>query len=291
MSCYYTISDMISMKAGENYLSESVLECIENLNNSIVDTTTKSSKYDRRKNNDYRVKHQQQFKSTVIKKTESDLDLHVNNIRISMNKVSVNNMDQHRDVIMKSLECLKSMNQEMKPIYFNILNTASSNRFGYKLYIEIIKSIIEVNNDFDIVLQQWLIDYENTIKEIKYVSGETDYDAFCNYNKVNDKNKSKTAFIIELFVEKLLDEDFMHSMIDNIIHILNEWSLQKDKTNEIEEIIELLYIIASKQKVLGEHYVLKLHDFIGYKKEDPDKYGHISSRSIFRSMDIVDLMK
>ena len=137
MSCYYTISDMISMKVGENYLSESVLECIENLNNSIVDTTSKPSKYDRRKNNDYRVKHQRPFKSTVIKKTETDLDVHIHNIRISMNKVSVNNMVQHRDVIMKSLEDLKSMNQEMKPIYFNILNTASSNRFGYKLYIEI----------------------------------------------------------------------------------------------------------------------------------------------------------
>lgn len=291
MSCYYTISDMFSLKIGENHLSESVLECIENLNNSIVDTTTKPSKYDRRKNNDYRVKHQHQFKSTVIKKTETDLDVHINNIRISMNKVSANNMAQHRDAIMKSLEDLKSMNQEMKPIYFNILNTASSNRFGYKSYIEIIKGIIEVNGDFDIVLQQWLIDYENTIKEIKYVSGDSDYDAFCNYNKVNDKSKSKTGFIIELFIEKLLDEDFMHSMIDNMIEILNEWSIQKDKTNEIEEIVELLYIIASKHKALGEYFVSKIHSFIRSKKEDPDKYGHISSRSIFRSMDIVDLMK
>lgn len=289
MSCYYTISDMFSLKTSGNHLSESVLECIEILNNSIVDTTTKSSKYDRKKNNDYRVKHH--FKSTPVKKTETDLDVHINNIRISMNKVSTNNIEQHRDVILKSLVYLKSMNQEMKPIYFNILNTASSNRFGYKSYIEIMKSIIKANHDFDIVLQQWIIDYKNSIKEIQYVSGDTDYDAFCNYNKINDKSKSKTAFIIELFIEKLLDQDFMYSLIDNMIQIMNEWSIHKDKINEVEEIIELLYIFASKHKALGEYFVSKIHAFIRSKKEEPDKYGHISSRSIFRSMDIVDLIK
>lgn len=281
---------MHSVKILEKCLADSVLECIQNLENIVSENTRRQNhRYERRRTNDFHPKPT--FQQTVIKKADTDLDAKINEIRVAMNKVSAKNKDQQKEVILNALAELKSMEQEMRSVYFMILNIASSNKFVCEVYMDIINDIMTMNRDFDIVLQRWYDDYMRTITIIKYTSGESDYDAFCQYNKTNDTLKAKTSFIVELYKSNILDKDNMNLISSFILTILFEWCEMDDKTNELEELIELLYIIVSKDKSLGLIFKIDVQKIVKMKKDHPERYKNISSRATFRSMDILDLMQ
>lgn len=281
---------MHSVKILEKCLADSVLECIKNLENIVSENTRKQNhRFDRKRTNEFQPKPT--FQKTVIKKPETDIDAKINELRVAMNKVSAKNKEQQQEIILSVLAELKSMQQEMHNIYFMILNIASSNKFACEMYMDIISSIMHANRDFDIVLQKWYDDFMKIIRGIKYVSGEDDYDAFCQYNKINDSLKAKISFIVELCKTNLLDKDNMNLISSFILATLFEWCDVENKINEIEELIELLYIIVSKEKSLGLIFKIDIEKIIKMKKEHPERSKNISSRSTFRSMDILDLMK
>jgi len=112
-----------------------------------------------------------------------------------------------------------------------------------------------------------------------------DYDTYCKYNKNNDLQKSTLLFFIFLCKENCFDyvdqiEEFLFSLInDNII--------SENKKNEVEELVENLYIYFSNNQ-----------DRIPVKKEHiesicakTDQKKSLSSRAKFRCMDIVDIVK
>lgn len=289
MSSYYTVHEMHSVKLLEKCLENSVLECIENLEHIVSESTRKQHRFDRKRSNDFRPR--QTFQQTIIKKPETDVDAKLNEIRVAMNKVSSKNKEQQQEILINALSELKAMNHEMRPVYFMILNVASSNKFGNEVYMDIIRSIMEKNSDFDITLQYWYDDYMRTIEGIKYASGDTDYDAFCQYNKTNDLLKARTSFIVELFKADILDREYMNSISMFIVTTMFVWCETGEKPNEVEELIELLYVIASKEKSLGFFFKIDMEKFGRLKKCNPEKYKAITSRSTFRSMDIIDLLK
>ena len=245
------------------------------------------------------------FKTTQLEKKEG-IDKLINDIRSSLNKISSKNYENHRDSI---LELLKTINNELtntennemiikenelKKVANAIFEIASNNKFYSELYAELYKDLINNYEIFDEILCEFINNYKESVKEIKYVDQNTDYDKFCEYNKTNDRRKALSTFIVNLMNKNIIDKTKVINIINNFQEIIFDYIDTSDKNNEVEEIGENLFILITTSKnhcnkldnwnEIIEN-VKKLSDM-----KTKDKKS-LSSRAKFKFMDILDDLK
>ena len=134
----------------------------------------------------------------------------------------------------------------------------------------------------------------NTLDRIRYIDPDTDYNGYCDVTKENDRRKAMSSYLINMMVNNLLSD----SDIIDILHLLqSRISVSIDEENKlylVEELTELLYIYTtSSAATLNKHEAwANIISFIEtcskYKAKD---HPSISSRVIFKYMDILDYLK
>ena len=241
---------------------------------------------------------QKAFKPTVMEKKEG-IDKTINDIRICLNKISNKNYETQRDIVIEYIEnIIKNQNgsdvTDINNIANSIFEIASTNKFYSELYATLYKELIYKFNIFNENINQILQQYKDDIINIRFVDPNTDYDLFCDNNKQNDKRKALTTFIVNLMKKNVIDI----SEIANIVLYLEDFVLKnidiENKNYEIEEITENLFLFISlavnelKLFVEWENIINNIKRFSQLKTKE---HLSISSRSIFKFMDILDKIK
>jgi hypothetical protein len=241
---------------------------------------------------------QKAFKPTVMEKKEG-IDKTINDIRICLNKISNKNYETQRDIVIEYIEnIIKNQNgsdvTDINNIANSIFEIASTNKFYSELYATLYKELIHKFNIFNENINQILQQYKDDIINIRFVDPNTDYDLFCDNNKQNDKRKALTTFIVNLMKKNVIDI----SEIANIVLYLEDFVLKnidiENKNYEIEEITENLFLFISlavnelKLFVEWENIINNIKRFSQLKTKE---HLSISSRSIFKFMDILDKIK
>ena len=141
-------------------------------------------------------------------------------------------------------------------------------------------------------------DYKNSLLTIEYVDPEKDYDEYCKYNKKNDIRKTTSLFILNLMKVELITKDEFLDLILYLLSLVEDYSILDDKKNEIEEIIENLYILIVtdfKEICSEESYrdkvIPNINHISNMKKLNNTLFKSITSRASFRCMDIIDSVK
>ena len=152
---------------------------------------------------------------------------------------------------------------------------------------------------------------ENTVQafltsldEIEYVDPNTNYDGFCAYGKKNESRKAVALFILHSFEYRFHFEEadileMIQICLDKIVahvHIAGLPSnITTTRVNEVEEIFEIVYIFittAYDKIASSELWTTRLfpqiQEISTYK---PKEYQNVSSRAIFKVMDILDFIK
>jgi hypothetical protein len=140
--------------------------------------------------------------------------------------------------------------------------------------------------------------YANSVKDIQYFNPENDYERYCVNNKVNDARKATAVFLVNLMKEDVLQVTRVLNIIVSFQTLLMEYIDQEEKTNEVDEITEILFLLIKEGKSTydvcqGEYiwkFVIKQNIDILSKYSKKDKKS-LSSRAIFKYIDMAALIK
>ena len=265
------------------------------------------------------------FKATVIEKKEG-LEKQTNDIRVCLNKISNKNYLQQRDAIFELIERIVdhensatslhsqpiAMNglsvdnlgfappaaalQNLQHVSQSIFDIASSNKFYSELYAELYKDLIGKFSLFSAFIINLIDEYYESMNAIKNIDSNEDYNLYCENNKINDKRKATSMFIVNLMKKGVLPKiDVLNLVIrmqENVIAMVDI----DDKTYEIDEITENLFILITlvvndTDTVDGDftdmfHRICENTETCSkYKTKD---HKSISSRAIFKYMDMLD---
>jgi hypothetical protein len=318
----YTLSDIqtIFQNGFEYTLPDTIVQTlarIENeINNSAIKkmyattTTTTTTNYEtipRNKpipnnhNHNHRLNKEKElswenirsFKITKIDKKEGT-DKIMNDIRICLNKMSNKNYDTQKTSIFELLSSMDSESEKEK-VAITIFDIASTNKFYSEMYAKIYKDLIDIYPIFQTLLNDFLLQFLSTVSDLKYVDPNVDYDAFCNYNKLNDKKKATAVFIIHMMKQSVL---LPRDILDIIQHLIIKIELCMNselQLNELEEMTELVNlfvlegytflssIVADDSSEIWQQILVKIREFSQLKVKDRKS---LSSRVIFKYMDL-----
>jgi DNA-binding phage protein len=187
------------------------------------------------------------FKATKIDKKEG-IDKLMNDIRICLNKITTKNYNTQKDQIIEYIHNMVAENDEnllddMSKVVKSIFDIASTNKYFSELYANLYKELCDKYPDFKSVIEVYITEYKDGIREIIYVDSSVDYDKYCNYNKVNDKRKALSLFIVNLMKKKLVNTVEFIDIILYLQDLVFSYIDTPNKLNEVEEITENLFIL------------------------------------------------
>ena len=239
------------------------------------------------------------FKPTKIQ-TKEGIEKDINEIRMSLNKISNKSYETHRDLILTLVENLipPSDDQDSSEAVINlqrvaqfIFDIASTNKFYGEIYADLYKELVLKFEIFKTILLEFVSTYNETIKTIQYVDSNENYDAYCDYTKNNDKRRATAAFLILLMNRSVLDTATMVTLILHFQTIFTEYIHLENRANEVDEITEVLFILIPIGKeilsTLPEWNEYILPNLMAASKLKAKDLRSLSSRSVFKYMDLL----
>jgi hypothetical protein len=242
------------------------------------------------------------FKTTKIEKKEG-IDKKINDIRICLNKISAKNYDTQKETIFSHIQSFLEDSEEeeslrkdaLQKVATAIFDIASTNKFFSEIYAKLYKSLVELYPVFQEVLYSFVVHFMDSLQEIAYIDPNIDYDAFCAYNKKNDKRKASAVFLIHMMKLEILSISQVVPILSNLVAKIEENMEMVNRLNEVEEMTEVLFLFLQE----GYTFLLssssdtmvsifsKVRTFATYKIKEK---ASLSSRVIFKYMDLVTLM-
>ena len=280
----YTLEYFNNYKT-EYILSDDVLESIKNLRNSINITEKKNDRKMRKSNSDGNWEMLRNFKATKIVNNE-ETEKPSNDLRNILNKLSKGNINENVEKIKVILS--SQSNEELKKSVQLILQISCSNNFYSELYSKMMKEIIKITSIAKDELFYLIQNYVNNLKNIEYIDPNVNYDDFCKYNKQNDLQKSKLLFFMNLNKEEIIQSNELDNIEKSIFDSIEKNIIIENKKNEVEELIENLFVYYSNisNQINKEECMLKIKNIY----LDKEHALSLSSRGKFRCMDIIDII-
>ena len=330
-TCYYSLTDfqMFANASTQYSLPETVLQIISNLERELNVTTISASDqvtnrpvHDNRnrgggggggggkrrhisQNTVRRLDEQWEtvapLKPTVIQMAREGIDKLLSDLRNYLNKISTKTYENLKTNIFSTIQEImgnygdeKTPEQEadiQKIVHF-IFDTGCANKFYSELYAKLYKELIDQYDTFREVILPFIEKYVESIKEVKFVDQNKDYDGFCENNKKNEKRRATSVFIMNLFMNGILPADVIMNIFIQLQDMAIEYIEDASKTNEVEEITENIFLITSMgagalkpEPVWVSTIIPNIHRFASFKmKEKPG----LSSRAIFKYKDLVE---
>ena len=235
----------------------------------------------------------ERFKTTKIEKKEG-VEQKINEIRVALNKISNKNYDTQRDTILQII--VQIGDDDLEKIANAIFDIASTNKFYSEMYANLYKELMTLYPVFSSILDQFLNGFSQKVTDWKYVDPNTSsYDEVSQYNKKNDCRKATAVFLVHLMKKEIISISAISQIVEYLQGLLLQYIDEPNKTNEIEEITELLFLFISE----GFAYMKQSEDSwnsIFEKVESfskivrADKKPSYTSRSVFKHMDIISVV-
>jgi hypothetical protein len=230
------------------------------------------------------------FKTTVIEKKEGSMP----EIRTCLNKLSEKNYETNKTILLELIR--KEDVSNLAEIANNIFDIASTNKFFSEIYAKLYKELLTEFDIFADILKTFLTTFCETMRNIVYVDPNKNYDDFCAYNKKNDARKATSMFITNLVKKEVLQVDTLADIIIQIQTIMNEYMESANRTNEVEEITENLFLLITPNMESLKTYSLDKWNILLANTERISQCkakDHVSltSRAIFKHLDMMDAYK
>ena len=327
MTSFYTISDfnIFSTELPQYSLSETVLQVFRTLEVELNITTSSTmnsySSMDRPRNTLYsghggggggKRRHISQstmrrmdetwektpvLKTTVISIAREGIDKKMSELRNFLNKISTKTYENMKTSII-TIVCeimqteTENKTEDIQKIVHFIFDTGCTNKFYSELYAQLYKELIGQFPVFREVITPFIEKYIESIREVKCVDQNKDYDGFCENNKKNEKRKATTAFMMNLYTNGILSSEIILDIFNQFQTMAVEYIEDASTTNEVDEITENIFLMVSmvghllKDETNWTNQVLpNIHRFASFKMKE--KSG-LSSRTIFKYKDIVE---
>jgi len=244
------------------------------------------------------------FKVTEIKKRVG-VDGSIDSIRKQLNKLtrqtydklSIKIIDEINEIIVKNEDsCSKEKNKDIHKIGEAVFNIASGSSFFSDIYAKLYVLLIEHFPLLETIFQNSFEIFSKLFHKIDYCSPNDDYDKFCDNNKANEKRRSLGLFFVNLWINRAITSESLKNIITTIQNYMIKIIKENDNSSVVDELSELIYIMMSK--IIKETPYINKDDFwgdvlenirnISLQKNSP--YPSITNKTVFKHMDIVDLL-
>jgi hypothetical protein len=202
-------------------------------------------------------------------------------MRLLLNKISnktyLVNIDRIVDIyIHVPEEDISEFETKMLEIFIN-------NRFYVKLYADIFSLCLQHRHSFMKSLDTYYEIFLEAFNNTTYVDPVENYDLFCKNNITNEKQKTFTSFIKYLTLSSVISSKYINNLIQALSVYIDGHLQSYEHAYIIDEMIENISLCYHKP-TLSVHNINFVDRLVSYK---PKQYPGLSSRSIFKLMDIV----
>ena len=266
-----------------------------NNNNNMKNNMKKKKKSDIISNEDWDTIRT--FQKTEITKKEG-IEKEIDNIRLSINKLTEKTYDKIIESILLQLTDINENDnydsESLNKIGYAIFNMATSNKFNSKIYA---KLCCELKKSYDFmtdIIMNNISQFMQLFENMTFVSPDENYDKFCEMNIINEKRRSMSLFLTNLYTYKVITLDYIMNNITNIQNmIINEISIiDSDKKTEIEELSENLFILLTSMNIIDLKSTSEWNNIYNnimlVKNADINICLGISHKTKFKHMDILD---
>ena len=231
------------------------------------------------------------FQITEFIKNEG-VDKNIDNIRKILNKLTTNTFIKIRAELF--VELAKIDNCDIERVANEIFRIVKNNVLFSDVYAKIYAELIGTNKVFASILEQNIAEFENIIMNSNYVNPEDDYNKLCENNKLIEGKKSVSLFYVNLMKEKEIEPAYIYGVCLAILNRYNILIGTVDKKYEVDELIEIFYIIfknSYKQFSITNNLefnstiITQINLITQYKISD---YKSLTNKSLFKFMDIID---
>jgi hypothetical protein len=233
------------------------------------------------------------------------LDSQIDTVRAYLNKLTDKNYIDMRNKIIDILDKLIVENitaDEMSRFSSIIFEIASTNRFYSKMYAELYS---DLSSKYEMLMETFETNFRtftDLFNVIEYVDPATNYDRFCENNKVNECRRSQSLFLVNLalngFIRKLSVARILRQLLDTVMNTVN----RSEKKNEIDELTENVAILFNKTIIEGaeddsdyEEDELEIsgntivETITLLAKSKVKDYKSLTNKAVFKYMDLVEM--
>ncbi len=322
----YNLDDYTRVQSNYKFkLSKEILDIVDNLSIEVDEyiktiPVTTNDNYDDKKrhrrnyrnhskgSNENAWAKKEPFNATKIERKQ-DNEKYIEEISSILNKITKKNYDNQREKLFEILNTtlqddMDGDNDEQdnltnNDVYIRIANALfdiiKRTRMGFDIYAILFKDMITQYPMFVETITEHIANYITSYSDIHDIDPNTNYDAYCDMNKLNDKRRSMTHFIVELFKNKLIKGEELSDIITTRIQIVLDSVDTEGTTCLIEEVTENLFIFMTtiKGNVNFEDVIWQgvLDNIFICSKLKAKEHTSISSRMVFKYMDITDALK
>jgi hypothetical protein len=236
------------------------------------------------------------FKKTELNTNVIGIEAEIDKIRTLLNKITKKNYTEMSNKIINAISFIVKFESEdiektLSKIGTFIFEIGSSNKFLSNIYAKLYKELIDNFNFMKHICQQNFEAYSKLFDDIQIVNDSSDYDLFCECNKVNEKRRSMSCFLANLINNGVIDNNLMIGMLFNLKDKINNNKNNVEKKLEIEEIIENLYtiLVNAHDELAKSPKWSDIYDFIEEMSECNSKdFSGLSNKVIFKCVDIIE---
>ena len=263
----------------------------------------KGNKYMENNNDDWETLRS--FQSTKIEQ-HSGIVGEIDKLRSNLNKLSDKTFQDIRVKIIETMDCITSSpdfnEEDAHSVSTFIYDISTANKFFSKIYAELYSELVTKYTFLRAVFDAKLSSFSTQFETIQYTAPETDYDKFCENNKVNENRRSQSLFLVNLalngFISKLSVARILRQLLDTIMSTIS----RTDKKNEVDEMTENVAILFNKEIIQGaeddsdyEEDELEIsgktivETITLLAKSKVKDYKSLTNKAVFKYMDLVEM--
>ena len=235
------------------------------------------------------------FQATVIEQ-KVGIDVQIDLIRSSLNKMTEKNYDEHSSKIIEILNQLigEGVNEtDMMRVGNSIFEIASNNRFFSKLYADLYTLLINQYQVMRSIFDSNFNAFLDVFKTIESGNPDENYAQFCKIVKDNERRKALSLFFVNLTINGIIKRELLIELTFNLLNQVLAFMKEDNKKSEVDEIIENIFILYNKEwfENLSERiddctFIKTIERLARSKAKD---YPSLSNKTIFKCMDMIEM--
>lgn len=245
-------------------------------------------------------KKKEEFKATVIVKKEG-YESCIGELKKYLNKLTTTNYDTQIESIIETINSVMlieldetKMNECILGMVDILVQVACNNKYYSALYAQVYERLCD--------LQSQILDDKpriyhkliNSLHDIEVGDPTVDYDRFCEITKKNDERRAFMLFVINVYKIGGYDMQQIKHIVNTLcgmIHSSIHDVIRVEYVNELTEMMNMFVTNMVDEIKTQQEWSFVKDQIVEYSKYKTKDYPGMSSRTIFKYMDMVDLFK
>ena len=226
----------------------------------------------------------------------------IDQIRLYLNKLTDKTFLDLREKIISYLDEIYSdqtlTKENSDKISGVIYDLSTTNKFYSKIFADLFSELADRYSPIKDMFDSKYAIIDDIYTNITYVDPDVNYDEFCNINKVNEKRKAQSMFLVNLAHNGYIKSNKIIQLLSKLLNIVvkNQGNSEfKNINNELVENIAILFnsTTVSTAELKDDdmentisNITEKITELSTYKSKD---FKGLSNKTIFKFMDLVEM--